>query len=94
MHRDLQTVPSREEHNKTPTPTAKRPAPELGAAVLPPLGGIQLNPPHLGGVLNWIEYIHLHPTDPFGTLGRSLAALGVLLWRSWAISAARTSIFD
>ena len=34
------------------------------------------------------------PTDPFGTLGRSLAALGALLWRSWAISAARTSIFD
>ena len=38
--------------------------------------------------------IRLHPTDPFGTLGRSLAALGALLWRSWAISVARTSIFD
>ena len=29
-----------------------------------------------------------HPTDPCGTLGRSLAALGPLLWRSWAISGA------
>ena len=46
LHPDLQTVQSRQEHNKTPTPTAKHPAPELGAAVLPPLGGIQLNPPH------------------------------------------------
>jgi len=43
LHPDLQTVASRQEPNKTPTPTAKHPAPELGAAVLPPLGGIQLN---------------------------------------------------
>jgi hypothetical protein len=44
----LKTMPrtmprTRQEHNKSQTPTAKRPAPELGAAVLPPQGGIQLN---------------------------------------------------
>ena len=32
--------------------------------------------------------IRLHPTDPSGTLGRSWAALGALLWRFWTISAA------
>ena len=30
----------------------------------------------------------LHPTDPFGALGRSWAALGALLLRSWTIAAA------
>ena len=60
LHRDLQSVQTRQEHNKTPPPTAKRPAPELGAAVLPPLGGIQLNPPHPSGVFKRMhEFLHV-----------------------------------
>ena len=43
LHRDLHAVQSRQEHNKTPTPTAKHPAPELWGGGDPPLGGIQLN---------------------------------------------------
>ena len=48
----LVLIKSRQEPNKTPTPTAKLPAPELWGGGDPPLGGIQLNPPHPGGVMD------------------------------------------